>query len=70
MGSVPCILLQEQYKELFAVTARGNTPAQSLFLLMNQHAALSVANFVQQLHNFMDALPRVPTDNVTTQGYF
>jgi hypothetical protein len=61
--------LCEQYEELFAAPAHGSTPAQSLFLFMNQRDVLSVAKFVQQLQSLMDTLLRAPTDDSTTRSF-
>ena len=59
-------VLREQYEELFVAPAHGSTPAQSLFLFMNQRDVISVAKFVQQLQSLMDTLLRAPTDDSTT----
>ena len=44
--------LQVHLEELFAVKARGITPAHSLQLFMNHRDVISVAKFVQQLLNY------------------
>jgi hypothetical protein len=54
------------YEELFVAPAHGNTPAQSLFLFMNQRDVLSVAKSVQQLQHLMDTSLRAPTGDPTT----
>ena len=54
------------FEELFAVKARGNTPAHSLHLLMNHRDVISVAKFVQQLQNLMDSLMGAPAENPPT----
>jgi hypothetical protein len=54
--STLCALVRAHFfEDLFTVPARGNTPAHSLHLFMNQRDVISVAKFVQQLQ-YLDGL--------------
>jgi hypothetical protein len=55
--------LRAHFEELFTVPARGDTPAHSLHLFMNQRDVISVAKFVQQLQYLMDSLTGAPITN-------
>jgi hypothetical protein len=55
--------LRVHFEELFAVKARGNTPAHGLHLFMNHRDVISVAKFVQKLQNLMDSLTGAPAEN-------